>query len=688
MEKTKLARFLALLAAALTAAGACFYHLADLQVAHGEEYKQKSERTVLRTSTIKAIRGEILDRYGRPLVVNSESFNLYIDKVSLGQSDLNELIVRVSGLLDERGEKYVDPLPLNRTGVSYTVDIGGETGAAARVRQLAAELELEERPDAAALLSALRKKYKIDDGYTDVQARTIASIRWEMDNRDFSVTNPVNIASGVSIETVTRIKEQNEYYRGIDVVQEPVREYVDGTIAPHILGRIGSIYKDEYPALKEQGYAMNDLVGKDGAEKAFERYLRGTNGSRTVEQNAMGRIVGVAAEVDAVPGSNVLLTIDKDLQRVAQDSLERNILSIAEKGEKSRSKKGADANAGAVAVLDVSSAAVLAMASYPTYDLSRFNEDYGMLYNDPLSPMYNRALQGKYAPGSTFKMLTATAGLESGAITPDTKIRCTGRYERFASTGYRPRCWIFTDYGSTHGLINVRQAIEKSCNIFFFETGYRMGIDVLNEYGRKFGLGEYTGIELSGESKGVLAGRQNSFEKGEIWQGGQTIQAAIGQSDNMFTPLQLANYVATLVNGGIRYNVHLLSSARDYHTGEVVFEAVPDAVLDLGLSEETMEVVRDGMRKVTEDGTASSVFSTYPIAVGGKTGSAEVPDGSANGIFVCYAPIDDPKIAIAIVVEHGAHGNSVAPIARDIMDEYFAPDVEDAPIQRAWSLIQ
>ncbi|MPM70799.1 Peptidoglycan D,D-transpeptidase MrdA [bioreactor metagenome] len=364
--------------------------------------------------------------------------------------------------------------------------------------------------------------------------------------------------------------------------------------------------------------------------------------------------------------------------------MQENIQIIAQNAARNHTA-GFDAQSGSVAVLDIRNGDTLALASYPSFSLANFNQDYQELYEDPLKPMFDRALSGGYEPGSTFKMLTAVAGLETGAITKDTKVTCTGIYQYYAPS-YTPKCWVYNDYGTTHGTLNVRQAIEKSCNIFFFETGRLTGIDALNRFAKMFGFGSYTGIELGGESKGVLAGRENNEKNGKPWYDGDTIQAAIGQSDNLFTPLQLANYVATIANGGHHNQVHILKEAKDYKTGRTIYKPELQSE-DLGISPSTIDIVIDGMRKVTEDGTASSVFVNYPISVAGKTGTAQVSSGSSNGVFVAFAPADDPQIAIAIVIEHGAHGNWAANIAKDIMDVYFSGDFEGERVAANYSLL-
>lgn len=667
-------RIWSLISVALIFAVVVALRLINLQVVNRDSYLQKSQSKIMRNMTILAPRGEILDRYGRPMVTNRRVFSVVVDKVLLGENDLNDLIWQLIDVFEQQGETYADTLPISGPPYSYTFDTTNPDGSDyKKIVALKKKLELTADASASEIMTALKQRYKIKEGIDEKTARKIISVRFEMENRQFTRSTPFTIAESVDIPTVTRILEHKDVFLGAEIIEGSVREYVDPNSASHILGYIGPIYKDEYEVLKEKGYRMNDTLGKDGIEKVFEQYLRGTNGKMVTQQSKDGGNMGVSGNIDPIPGNNVLLTIDKDLQKVAEKSLEENIKKIA-----SRGREGYDASAGAVVVLDVNTGDTLACANYPTFNLSTYNKDYNTLYKNPDKPLINRALSGIYEPGSTFKMLTAVAGLEEGVISSATRITCRGIYEFFAPS-YRPRCWVFSS-GRTHGTLDIVGAIEKSCNIFFFETGRLLGIDKLNEYTRKFGLGEYTGIELQGESKGVIAGRENSEKRGDVWYNGNTVQAAIGQSDNLFTPIQIANYIATLVNGGKNYKVTLLSKVKDYTTGQTVLENEPIVKNTVNISDTTYNLVMRGMKKVTEDGTASSVFANYPVGVGGKTGSAEVSSGSANGIFVAFAPYDNPQIAVAIIVEHGAHGNSVAPIARDIFDEYFKEDTEDASI--------
>ena len=446
------------------------------------------------------------------------------------------------------------------------------------------------------------------------------------------------------------------------------------------MGRVGKIYAEEYEELKNEGYSYNDLIGKQGVELIAEKYLHGTDGTKNMEQNINGTVMKLAEDVPAVPGNYVVLTVDSDLQRVAEESLAANIEKIRANGGSLSARKGADANAGAAVVLDVKNGDILAMASYPTYDLSNFNKDYAMLSQDKNRPMWNRALGGTYTPGSTFKPLTAIAALESGTISTTEQINCQGVYTYFDS--YQPRCWIWTEQHRTHGPLNVSGAIENSCNYFFYEVGRRMGIDKIDEYAAKFGLGELTGVEFKEEVKGNVSSpsvkeKIGRTKEDQTWYAGDTIQTAIGQSYNSFTPIQLANYIATVANGGTRYKTNIIKNIRSSLDGSVVAETQPTVVEKIELKPTTLEAVKNGMKKVVEDGSAKSIFEGYPIEIGGKTGTAQVGSKvTNNALFVAFAPFDNPEIAVAVVIEHGLRGANAGYVAKDIFDEYFKLNTE------------
>ncbi|MBR2476507.1 MAG: penicillin-binding protein 2 [Clostridia bacterium] len=638
--------------------------LIDLQLVKGKDYALKSESHLVSSLNVPAPRGEILDRYGRPLVINRMGFSIQFRKTSATDEQLNSTILAIVNLMDEYNQNYVDTLPLNEDGSDFLyMQYEGEERQS-RIDKFRDKSKLKSTT-AGGVLYELCERYGINPAYTLSEKRKIAGVRYEMETRVFSASSPYTFAADVDESVVMILREQSMKYDGVNIVINPVREYVNGSLASHILGRVGIIYQEEYELLKDKNYGMNDIIGKDGMEKYLEPYIRGTDGKSSVEQTFKGKTTSVTNEVAPIPGDDALLTIDIDIQRAAEDALARTIADL-QAGDTS----GNQAKVGSCVAVDVNTGEILAIASYPSFNPTTFDEDYNDLYNDPLKPMFNRALGGAYAPGSTFKMLTAIAGLEEGVITTDEYIKDEGVYEYYGQTF---DCWIYTSTGENHGYVNVSEAIRDSCNYYFYETGRRLGVDKMMEYGKSIGLGEYTGIEIEGETKGVLASpeyKQRIFE--QQWFPGDTLQMAIGQSFNLFSPLQLASYTATLANGGTRYRLHLLKNVRDRETGEYVVSGEPVVLGQIDMKDSTRDAIFSGMRKVCQEGgTAASVFAEYPIPVCAKTGSAQVNTGAANGVFVAFAPADNPRIAVAVVVENAGSGNSIAPIAREIFDVYF-----------------
>lgn len=637
-----------------------------MQIIDTSKYKEQSESKIYSTETISASRGNICDRNGQLLVTNETVYTIKLSRALLPTDSQNEIILKLAKMLISGGESYYDSLPISAMApFEFTAK---DEQSQKQIDSLLDELKLKSTATAAQVMEQLVKKYKIDVSLSTEDKRIIAGIRYEMKRSSFSVYNPYTFASDISINTVTSVKELADELPGVDIGTESKRVYTTPYLASHILGRVGKIYAEEYPELREKGYKMNDTVGKEGIEKAMEDYLRGEDGTRVIERDSQGKVLDVTTVKEPVSGNNVILTIDKDLQEITQNSLAATIKSISDGGKLKNNREGADACAGAAVVISVKSGEVLASASEPNFDLSTYLENYSDLANDSLTPMLNRAFNGRYAPGSTFKMATGIAGLEEGYISPRQTIRDMGIYTKYPD--YKPKCWVYSDYGTTHGAINVSQALEKSCNYFFYETADMMGIDHLNEYCKKLGLGQKTGIELS-ESAGVLAGKEYRKSIGEQWYPGDTLQAAIGQSDNLFTPIQLANYVATIVNGGTRYKAHLVKSINSSKDGSSVAGETIEVTETLEMKEENYHAIMYGMKLAADSGTASALFSNYKVGVGAKTGTASVPSGTANGIFVAFAPYDDPQIAICVVVEHGAHGNYVGAVAKAVFDEYF-----------------
>lgn len=637
-----------------------FAVLYDAQVVHGSENRARSITSNTASETVTASRGIITDRNGKVLVSNRLAYTLVVDKSSFGKDEaaLNDAIWQLIQLCQEQGVTWNDTLPMT-TGSSPQLTSKSLTKS---FREYLDDHKLPTDGGSAEVLAAMRKLYKVDDSYTDAQARLIVGVRYELDGR-----SSYTFAEDVSTELLGRITDGK--YRGVTIKTAAARVY-NTKLAAHILGTVGAIWQEEwrsdentgYVGYADKGYNMNDLVGKDGVEKAFEEYLHGNDGKRLITTDENGKITGELYTREPQPGGTVALTIDIDLQQVVEDTLASTIQGMIDKDSNERG--------GAAAVIQVGTGEVLAMASYPTYDLETFNQGYDELVKDERLPMFNRATQGVYAPGSTFKLCTSVAALEEGIITPSTIIEDKGIYTYYVDP--QPMCWIWRQAHTTHGRINVSQAIVDSCNYFYYEVGRLTGIKKLDEYATAFGLGQSTGIEI-GDVSGVLASPEWAEAHDREWTDGQTITAAIGQSYNLFTPLQLANYVATLVSGGEHYEAHLLKNVKSYDNSRIIDVYGKGPLNDLNISDSTMAAVTKGMHDLTYD-SLRSAFSRCVVEAGAKTGSAQVGTDIANGTFVAYAPYDDPEIAIAIVVEKGGSGSLLANAAVDIINAWFTRD--------------
>ncbi|MBE5822403.1 MAG: penicillin-binding protein 2 [Clostridiales bacterium] len=656
------------------------FTLFNLQIVNGEEYRQSSQKRLLRERTVKAPRGEMYDRNGNLLVTNTMGFELLLYKTKIENEQLNNVLLSIINILEKNNDSYTNTLPIEvdaQGNVKFTFSNDIEL---AKEIEWKKKQKYDEQLTAYDVLMKLKDKYDIkQEDIKDI--RKIAGIRFDISSAGYSAFRPYQIASNISRESLNEIEEQNANFPGINTASIPIRSYVRGTLASHILGYTGKINKEELEKYGET-YTQNDQVGKSGLEIVLEKYLKGTDGKRKVEMDSNGRINEEYQSEESVQGSDIVLTIDANLQEVAEKALADNIKKISSGGF---SQQYSDANAGACVAIDVNTGEILAMASYPTYDPSLFiggisTEDWNKLNNDKNTPMYNRAIQAIYAPGSTFKMATAIAALESGVVTPTEIITDLGRYDK----GHKPACWYYTSYGLTHGDVNVSEAIKTSCNYYFYEVGYRMTIDTLEKYASYLGLGQKTGIELLGESQGILASRTYGESKGATWYVADTLSAAIGQSYNSFTPLQLARYTAILCNGGYNITPTLIKEVINSDNSSVSKEEINNYLNesfgitrtekeDLVFEKENVNAVLEGMRNVTDEagGTAYSIFKDLPITVGGKTGTAQAGAGSNNGVFVGFAPYDKPEIAVAVVVEHGGHGSYTAEVTKAIFAEYF-----------------
>lgn len=666
--------------AAAAAAAACLLgaRLFSLQIVNGEKYREQSNSRAATVISVKAPRGDIKDRNGRTLVTNREGYSLLMLKTASDEAYVNEMLLKLCGVLSEGGYTPEDELPISYAPFEFCFSDKNGDGSTEDEEEawFKDKKKISPQMTASEVIDVYRRVFGIASDMSDDEARAVIGIRYSAEMNGFSYSNPYTLVRDVDIGVVTKIRERRSEFADIEVTSDYFRQYEYGRLAAHTLGRIGKIYREEYAELSEKGYSFNDYVGKQGIEKLCEEELRGTDGSRVINSADGGELLGIKNE-EAVAGNYVVLTIDADLQMAAEESLERRIGEIAAAGEGKGAQKGADANAGAAVVIDVNTAEVLALATYPSYNPETFNEKYSELSTDESKPLWNRAVSGTYSPGSTFKPLTAVAALETGAVTVDEKLLCDGVYKYFKD--YQPKCWIYLENRATHGWENVTDAIEDSCNLYFYEAGRRTGIDALDKYASLFGLGELSGIELTEESAGAMASPEYK-EKigGGEWYGGDTIQAAIGQSYSHFTPLALANYAATLANGGTRRKPHIIRSVRRAADGSVVKANTPEVVEKISISDKNLDAVRRGMYGVVDEGSASKIFADYEIPVGGKTGTAQGSSNASNtALFVAYAPFDNPEIAVCVVIEHGVRGVNAAKVARDIFDEYFKASNSD-----------
>ncbi len=679
MRRNELQRFVILGGVVLLALSVFVYQLMLLQISQGEYYKSKATAGSVTTQTVTAARGEIVDRYGRPFTVNRASYDIILDQTFLPYGNkANPVIADLIALMESMGQTWIDNLPITAEEPFQFLE-----GLDSDVSRLKSYLGVNEYATAEDCIHWLADKKFYDLGeYDAVTMRKIAGVRYEMARRDFSLANTYTFAQDVGVLASTSVQERGYMLPGVDVIQSTNREFVSGTLAPHIIGTIGPIYAEEMQGLREegklwsqdnkQGYKGNESIGKSGIEQAFEEELRGKSGERRITLNAQGDVISDEVTVEPVPGNTVVLTLDRDLQRAAQDGLEETIRSL-NSNTSLRHDQGRDASAGAAVAIDPKTGEILAMATYPSYDISTYLQDYSTLVTQKPEPLLNRATMGVYRPGSTYKPCVATAGLAEGVITSTETITCNFIYTRFSD--YQPRCM------HTDGPIPVTTALQRSCNIFFYETGWRLGIEKQNEYAAHFGLGSKTGIEIP-EAKGQLSSPETREAAGGTWTAGNVIQSAIGQLDHGFTPVQMASYVATLANDGTRMQPHLVKAVKSYDFKSTVREVEPMAVDHVPASQEVFDTVRKGMIAATSTGgTSGWLWTGFPLTVASKTGTPE-GDSTLTSCYICYIPAEDPQIAIAVVLEDGGQGYTGAPVARAIAEQFFfgAPEAEDISV--------
>ncbi len=672
-----------------------------LQVIEGEQAYEASTNSIVSYETVAAARGNILDRYGRLLVSNRNCNNLVIDEDELFIDDDNERInadiLALCKLITGQGDSYNDELPISMTSPFEFNENMGDIETTLMQAWLAAN-GLPSDASAVEVMAKMRTRYGIDNNYSAEDMRIIAGVRYSINVRYVINTSDYTFAEDVSIETITALMESG--IGGVDVTVSYIREY-NTQNAAHILGYTGLMTDADYEKYKDQGYSFNARVGKDGAELAFEEYLHGTDGTAAVTRTSEG-VVTSTVYVDSsgnpsepVPGDNVYLTIDIELQAMAEQIMasyieeenaereEANVLYAAYGKETKDLITG-----GAIVALDCRTGEPLCMASYPTFTPETMLEDYAALNDDENRPLFNRCLLGTYSPGSTFKLCTALAGLCEGKISTGEEVNCTGQFTLYESAGYAPYCANI--YG--HGQMNMITGILNSCNVYFWTVGDRLGNELIYDYATRLGMGQLTGIELP-ETRGYVASpevKAQVFKGTEDagWFAGDTLQLAIGQSVTQITPLQIARYTAAIANSGKVYNCSILRSAVSYDYTQTVYEREPELYGEIEANDEIWYAIHEGMYGVTHNpaGSAFSAFNGYSIEVAGKTGTTQNV-GTNDGLFVCYAPYDDPEIVVAVVLENGSAGASVAELARQVLEYYFAFRDRTAQLESEMTLL-
>lgn len=665
--------------------------LFNLQIVNGSEYRQNSDTKLTREAKIEAARGSIMDRSGNVLVSTEMEFSLEMYKSKTDDEQLNKSILLMTNILEANGNEYIDTFPISIDPFEFHFESEEE------LMKWKENYKIPETASAEEAFYLFRDKYNINS--EDIkEIRQILAIRYAITTIGYSTTRSISISDNISRESAVQLQENSQNLTGVNIVVEPTRIYHTGNLASHIIGYMGRYSQEDKKSFEKEGdtheYDVDDKVGRYGIEKVFENYLRGEDGIKQIDMSVDGTVTGEYTSQEAVGGSDVVLTIDANLQRITEDALENNILKIRDGGFGT----AFPAEGGAAVVVNVKTGEILSMASYPDFEPNLFYNGISQSklneYNDPASfnPLFNKATQGKYPPGSIFKMVTAIGGLESGVVTVDEKINDNGPFIVSNDPDYpNPKCWYYKDYGRGHGWLNVSGALMKSCNYYFFDVSNRMGIDTLDYWADYFGLGRKTGIEIS-EDAGILA--QRSMVKGN-WSAAYTASSSIGQGFNTFTPVQMAKYIAMVANGGHPIDLSIVKNVINSNGSQVSKDELDvyvnkklgtETVVteDRNIKEETMNAVHEGMRSVAEEegGTAYNIFKDFQIEIGGKTGSAErtTNQKDVNDViawFAGFAPYNDPEIAIVVMVEKGGHGNYTAEVVRDIMNEYFGMNMEE-----------
>ena len=652
-----------------------------LQIVKGKEYRDTSNTRLSRESTIEAARGNILDRKGRLLAATKTGYSIELYKTKIDNEVLNETILKMVKLLENNGDSYVNNFPI-------TADYKFTLSSKDEIKAWKTQYKISEQASAKDCVYRFREKYEINNTTDMKDVLKIIAIRYEITTKGYSSTKSIQIAEDISKISAIQFNEQNADFPGINVITQPIRTYTSGSLAAHIIGYIGKIGDKELQDKLDDGYSANDYIGRMGVEYSLEKYLRGHNGVKQIDMSVDGTIQDEYVEKEAVAGSDVTLTIDAELQGKTEDIMKNAIKSLRKMKKKS--------TFGAAVVMNVRSGEILAMTSYPSYKPEVFiggisQKDWKDIRDN--NKLYSKATQGAYAPGSTFKMVTATAALENKKVTQSEKINDRGVYPY----AHNPSCWYYKQSHRGHGYLNIKQALQKSCNYFFFEMGRRVGIDVISKYAEFYGLGQKTGVELT-DTAGTLASKAYAKKvSGRDWYLSDTLSAAIGQSYNNFSPLQMAKYVSIIANNGEYVTPTIIKNMKDAEGNEVDKTEIRNYIneylgvsdkrnTDVKVSKETLDTIKAGMRLVTSPGgTAYTAFADFPKSVAGKTGSAQanIVNGveKVSGWFVGFTPYKNPEVAIVVLLDDGATDSYAAKTAKKILEAYYRIDTSKTKVK-------
>jgi len=649
------------------------FQLFNLQIIHGAEYRETSNARLTRESVIEAARGNIEDRNNTILATTRTGYSVELYKTKNSNEQLNEVILKIVNLLEKNKDSYINNFPINSNlEFTYTTETS--------INNWKTKYKIPENASVEECIQFFKEKYDIIQ--EDIQdVLKIIAVRYEITTNGYSATKSIKIAKDISKKSAIQFNEQNSDFPGVGIVEEPIRVYTNGSLASHIIGYIRKVDSKDLEKRPNEDYDANDDIGKMGVEYVLEKYLRGEEGIRQIDMSVDGTIEGEYIEKEAVSGNTVVLTIDAKLQEKMEKIIEEAVKELQKDGTKTE-------NAAAV-LMDIETGEVLAMCSYPSFDPQSF---IGVLKTEVWADiqegnkLYNHAVSAN-APGSTFKIIVAAAALEEGIITESEYIYDTGVYPY----GHKPACWYYNQYHRGHGNVNVKTAIQKSCNYFFYEMGRKLGVDIIAKYARYFALGQKTGIEITGEQAGTVASTAYAESIGETWYPSNVYSAAIGQSYNNYSPLQMARYISMVANGGNYVEPTVIKEIKDIEGNIIQKEEIENYTNEfLGIqteynpevevSQETLNTIKAGMRLVTSSGgTAYGVFKDFDYSVAGKTGSAEArtleKGDVANSWFVGFTPYENAEVAIAVYIEDGASNSSAAKAAKKILQAYYNTDI-------------